>query len=37
MKCQQSLGFPAPESIELDVNADVDSELAGLLSEAETV
>lgn len=31
------LDFPTPETIELDVNADVDSELAGLLPEAETV
>lgn len=31
------LDFPEPETIQLDIDADVDSELAGLLPEAEAV
>ena len=30
-------GFSTPETIELDVDADVDSEIAGLIPQPETV
>ncbi len=33
----ECLGFSIPESIEIDIDTDIDSEVEGLLFEAETV
>lgn len=33
----ECLDFPEPESIELDAAADVDTEIAGLIPQPETV